>query len=130
MKKRTKNSKSNQKKDTLLGQSSLELHAEIDKLQQKIEDLTAFAKEARDRIEDLEIHVNLLTRLITTLCIEKMGMRVGVLKKLIKRIESEAVRDSQIMHLESLYNLPSSSESKIKPPKQAPAKGDPWDEIS
>jgi len=83
---------------------------------------------SKDRIEDAEIHINLLTRLITTLCIEKLGMRVGVLKRLLKRIEKEAIRDSQILHLESLYNLPHGSKKSHSTPKLP--KKDPWEDIS
>lgn len=86
--------------------------------------------ESEDRLQDIEIHINLLTRLITTLCIEKLGMRVGVLKRLIKKVEKEAIRDSQIMHLESLYQMPSNPADKKTPPTQSPSKNDPWDEIS
>ena len=108
---------------------SLEVHAELERLSKQIQDLTLAAKKSEDRIEDLEIHVHLLTRLVTTLCIEKLGMRVGVLKRMIQKIEKDAVRDSQIMHLESLYNMPGALD-KSKPNPKTPIKNDPWDEIA
>ncbi|HLD50327.1 MAG TPA: hypothetical protein VJC08_03940 [bacterium] len=77
----------------------------------------------------MEIHLNLITRLLTTLCVEKFGMRIGVLKRLIKRIEKEAIRDSQIMHLETLYKMTPPSDKKGPSPRPF-QKDDPWDEIS
>ena len=109
--------------------ASLSLYSEFTHLKNHIEKLWEIAERQEDRLEDIEIHVNLLTRLLTTLCVEKLGMRIGVLKRLIKRIEKEAIRDSQIFHLESLYNLP------VHPEKKSPAsphtpKRDPWEDIS
>ncbi len=82
-----------------------------------------------ERLTDLEVHMNLLARLLTTLCIEKLGIRVGALKRLVRRIEKEAVRDSQIMELESLYKL-SEGIAKKMPQAHIKPKGDPWDQIS
>ncbi|HXV27671.1 MAG TPA: hypothetical protein VD913_01765, partial [bacterium] len=82
-----------------------------------------------ERLEDAEIHINLLTRLITALCVEKLGMRIGVLKRLLKRIEKEAIRDSQILHLESLYKL-SHHPEKRSSTSPHPPKRDPWEDIS
>jgi len=102
----------------------------------KIEDLKKEALKsaearliAEKRFLAIEVHLNLLTRLLTTLCIEKFGIRALALKRLVRRIEKEASRDSQIMELESLYGL-----STIPPKKtlSAPIKGkdDPWEQIS
>lgn len=111
--------------------ASLEVQNVIETMLKQLRQLHGFSKDAGDRLEDLEIHVSLLTRLMTTLCMEKLGMKVGVLKRMIKRIEKEAVRDSQIMHLESLYNLPQSQAPKPPQPyAPPPTKADPWDEIS
>ena len=104
----------------------LTLHSELAAIKKNLETLNESAEKHEERIQDIEIHINLLTRLLTTLCIEKFGMRVGVLKRLIKRIEKEAVRDSQIHHLETLYKLPAHSDKKGHPP----SKNDPWEEIS
>ncbi len=108
---------------------ALTLWDELSALKRDNEKLTKTFEDLQARLEDTEIHVNLLTRLLTTLCVEKLGMRVGVLKRLLKRIEKEAIRDSQILHLESLYNLPHHPEKKTSPTKR-PKKGDPWEEIS
>lgn len=117
-----------------LVKNALSLHDELTALKKDAKKLSGENKTLQERVQDIEIHVNLLTRLLTTLCIEKFGMRVGVLKRLIKRIEKEAIRDSQILHLESLYNLSpgaAAEEKKNEPPPSAPpAKNDPWEDIS
>mgnify|MGYP001225702168 CR=1 FL=1 len=82
-----------------------------------------------DRLTDLEVHVSLLARLLTTLCIEKMGIQVGALRRLVRRVEKEALRDSQIMELESLYKL-SHGHSKKTSAAPTKAKDDPWEQIS
>lgn len=112
--------------------NALELSAEISDIRDMLEGLGDQANEIGERVQDIEIHVNLLTRLLTTLCIEKFGVRVGVLKRLIKRIEQEAIRDSQISHLESLYNLSSPPGKKKKKPKDGKnlKNDDPWEDIS
>lgn len=110
-------------------EDAMKHQGELAQIKTHIDRLWDFAEKSDERLQDIEIHVNLLTRLFTTLCIEKFGMRVGVLKRMIKRIEKEAIRDSQILHLESLYNLPFHSHKK-KSSSEAPPKNDPWDEIS
>ena len=109
-------------------QGELSSHSEIARLKKQIEKLWEFAEKSEEKVQDIEIHLNLLTRLLTTLCVEKFGMRIGVLKRLIKRIEKEAIRDSQILHLETLYKLPPHSDKKGQP--QPPSKNDPWEDIS
>ncbi|MBU9889662.1 MAG: hypothetical protein KTQ49_07330 [Candidatus Omnitrophica bacterium] len=83
---------------------------------------------SQKRLLDIEIHLNLLTRLLTTLCIEKFGMKVLTFKRLIRRIEKEASRDSQILELESLYSLTDPGVKKTSGPHKR--KEDPWDQIS
>ena len=109
--------------------NALSIYTQTNQLKRQIEKLLVQITGYRERIEDTEIHINLLTRLITTLCVEKLGMRIGVLKRLLKRIEKEAIRDSQILHLESLYNLPHQHQKKA-PPAVKPPKEDPWEDIS
>ncbi len=109
---------------------SVALNSEFAYLRKHVEKLWEYTEKSEERLQDIEIHLNLLTRLLTTLCIEKFGMRIGVLKRLIKRIEKEAIRDSQILHLESLYKLSPQSEKKGQGPPTSPSKNDPWEEIS
>ena len=109
----------------------LTFYTDLSQLKRHLERVTTNQSKLEERLQDVEIHVNLLTRLLTTLCIEKFGMRVGVLKRLIKRIEKEAIRDSQILHLESLYKLPVLPEKKNQNNQGGTAAGsDPWEEIS
>jgi len=83
----------------------LPVYTEIAKLKKVILDLGK-EKEAIDgRTQELEIHMSLMIRLLTTLCIEKFGMRVGVLKRLIKQAEQDAIRDSQIIQLENWFKM-------------------------
>ncbi len=132
MKKRAKSQKKKLlSKKTAVQEDTLPLYSHLSQFRKDMEQIRELLNKMDERTSDLEIHVNLLTRLLTTLCIEKLGMRVGVLKRLLKRIENEAVRDSQILHLESLYNLPSQTPDK-KPsasPKTPPEK-DRWEDIS
>ena len=102
------------------------LKAEVDYLKKHLDKLWGHAHDASERLQDLEVHLNLLTRLLTALCVEKLGIRLGVLKRMIKRIEKEVIRDSQILHLESLYQLPHSP-SKAQPPKGHSE--DRWEDI-
>jgi len=110
---------------------ALSMHEEIVRLNKALEKSDDSIESLEERVQDIEIHMNLLTRLLTTLCIEKFGMRIGVLKRLIKRIEKEAIRDSQILHLESLYSLPSNASKRKNNSSSRPSpKDDPWDDIS
>lgn len=127
--KRSKKESAARKKAGGALKDALSLYAKLADLKKEMAKTTEAGAETGGRLTDLEIHVNLLARLLTTLCIEKMGIRVGALQRLIKRIEKEAVRDSQIMELESLYKL---SHGHLKKAPSAPPKPkeDPWDQIS
>jgi hypothetical protein len=93
----------------------LSLYAKIADLKKEMAQAEEGGERAVDRLTDLEVHVNLLARLLTTLCLEKWGIKADALKRLVRRVEKEAVRDSQIMELESLYKL-----SHGAPPKTPP----------
>jgi hypothetical protein len=127
--------KSSKKKEVEIGNAagSLAFHTDLAHLKKQIQKLLEQTTKADERIQDLEIHVNLLTRLLTTLCVEKFGMRIGVLKRLIKRIEKEAIRDSQISHLEALYKMSATTDKKNQDKNSGPSatgKNDPWEDIS
>ena len=107
----------------------LSLYAKLADLKKEMAKSAEAGEKADDRLTDLEVHVNLLARLLTTLCLEKLGIRVGALKRLVRRVEKEAVRDSQIMELESLYRLSHGSPKKAPSPIVKP-KDDPWEQIS
>ena len=110
-------------------ENTLSFHDTVVSLQNRVNKLSEDFQKSDERIQDIEIHLNLLTRLLTTLCVEKFGMRIGVLKRLIKRIEKEAIRDSQILHLETLYKMSPPSDKKGPPPFPF-SKNDPWEDIS
>lgn len=128
-KRRIKTTQKAKKRRPLKPADLLDYHTEVHQLKKSMQKLWDLLAQSDERIQDLEVHVNLITRLITTLCVEKLGMRIGVLKRLIKRIEKEAIRDSQILHLEELYKMPSRADKKTPTP-QPPGKNDPWEEIS
>ncbi|HOG24277.1 MAG TPA: hypothetical protein PK590_06480 [Candidatus Omnitrophota bacterium] len=107
----------------------LSLYAQVLDLRNHLKETLAKKVRNEDRITDLEIRVNLLTRLLTTLCIERFGFRVATLRRLVKRIESQALRDSQIYELELLYKKSSlTPKKKASLAKENPE--DPWRKIS
>ena len=110
-------------------QEVLSLYSKLADLKKEMTKVAEGGERAEDRLTDMEIHVNILARLLTTLCIEKLGLRMGALKRLVRRVEEEAARDSQIMELESLYKL-SHGNSKKPSSTSAKPKDDPWDQIS
>ena len=107
----------------------LSLYAKLADIKKEMDAVAEGGERAGDRLTGLEVHVNILARLLTTLCIEKLGIHIGALKRLVRRVEKEAVRDSQIMELESLYKL-SRGDLKKAPSTHAKPKDDPWEQIS
>ena len=77
-----KKKKVNKKKisDISVAASSLIFHTDLAHIKKQAQKLTDQLVKSDERIQDLEIHVNLITRLLTTLCVEKFGMRIGVLQ--------------------------------------------------
>ena len=102
--------------------------SELDYLKKHLDKLWERSQDASERLQDIEVHVNLLTRLVTALCVEKLGMRIGVLKRLIKKIEKEVIQETQIHHLESLYKLPHHPSKNPHPLKGESE--DRWEDIS
>ena len=128
-KKRSRKSRSGSKRAGGAFKEVLSLYAKLADLKREMGKVTESGERADDRLTDIEIHVNILARLLTTLCIEKLGIRIGALRRLVRRVEKEAVRDSQIMELESLYKL-SHGNLKKTPSANARPKDDPWEQIS
>lgn len=125
-----KSVKSKQIKKNHSSENPLPVYTEIAKLKKVVHDLGKEKETLETRTQELEIHMSLMIRLLTTLCIEKFGMRVGVLKRLIKQAEEEAIRDSQIIQLENWFQMsPKPKKDKPQnPPPETP--GDPWENIS
>lgn len=120
------------KKKNDLG-NPLPVYTEIAKLKKIMQQLGKDKEVLETRTQELEIHMSLMIRLLTTLCIEKFGMRVGVLKRLIKQAEEEAIRDSQIIQLENWFQMsPRPKKDKPQNPPSPPeaSSGDSWEDIS
>jgi hypothetical protein len=81
------------------------LNEAVDYMKKHVDKLWDYSAEAKDRLHDLEVQVNLTTRLLTALCLEVLHMRPRALRRLIKQVEQEALADSQITHLEELFKL-------------------------
>lgn len=105
----------------------LSLYTKLADLRKEISKLAEGEDQANNRLTSLEIHVNILARLLTMLCIEKLGIRIETLMRFVHRVEKETVRDSQIMELESLYKLSHGKKPPLAGPKH---RDDPWDQIS
>lgn len=97
------------------------LHEHLNYVKKHLDKLWEYATDAKDRLQDLEIQVNLLTRLVTTLCLEVLKINPKALSRLIKKVEKEAIADSQVMHLEELFRLEHPSKKEDEP---RPRKGD------
>jgi hypothetical protein len=74
------------------------IHKHIDKLWEHV-------VVTNERIGNLEAQVNLLSRLVTTLCIEKLGIKLRSFKRLVCRLEQEAIADSEIRDLQELFQI-------------------------
>lgn len=88
-----------------------ELHHQLDYLRKHVDKFWEHVNATNERLQDLEIQVNLISRLITLICIEKLGMKLKMFRRLVRRVEKETITDLQIHHLEELYRL----EPKKKP---------------
>ena len=86
----------------------------LDYIKKHLDKLWEFVAETNERLVDLEVQSNLMTRLVTTLCVERLKINSDQLTKLIRKIEKEAIDDSQVLHLEQLYNLQHKEEKKAK----------------
>ena len=78
---------------------------ELDYIKKHLDKIWEYVAESSDRLQNLEVQMNLLGRLVTALAVEKLNMRLSALRRLIRRIEKETIEDSQIRHLEELYRL-------------------------
>lgn len=90
---------------TELLKENREIRHRLDYVSKHLDKLWEHVATTNERLQDLEIYMNILSRLITTLCIEKMGMKLTSLKQILKRIQDDAIADSQVSYLEDLYRL-------------------------
>lgn len=82
-----------------------EMKRDFDYFKKHLDKIWEHISVTNDRLQNLEVQVNLLSRLVATLAVEKLGMKTFHLIRLIRRIEKEAVTADQIQHLEDLYKL-------------------------
>ncbi|MFA5159187.1 MAG: hypothetical protein WC484_01625 [Candidatus Omnitrophota bacterium] len=128
-KKHSKKAKPASKKTEGALKEVLSLYAQLADLKKEMGKVAENRVRADSRLADIEIHVNILARFLTTLCIENLGIRIGALRRLVRRVEKDAVRDSQITELESLYKL-SHENLKKASSVNTKHKDDPWEQIS
>lgn len=81
------------------------LHAGLEYTKKHLDKLWEFALDTNERLQSVEVEISLLTRFLTSICLEKMNMDLRTFKKYIKRAEKEALDDSQVVHLEQMFNL-------------------------
>lgn len=84
-------------------------------LKKHVDKLWADANDAKKRLHDLEIHADLMERLVVALALQKMGMRLSELRHLIRVVEKEAIADSEVVQLEQLFNMPAKKSKDINP---------------
>ena len=76
------------------------VHKHLDKLWEHV-------AVTNQRLDNVEVQLNLLSRLVTILCIENLGMKLGTFKRLVRRLEKETIADSEIRDLQDLFELKS-----------------------
>ncbi len=74
-------------------------------IKQHLEKLWQIYHDLETRMHDTEVQVNLLTRLLTTLSLEHLQIDLRHFRRLIRRMEKELEIDSEIAHLEDLFQL-------------------------
>ena len=102
----------------------------FDYVKQHLKKLWDAHNQQEERINDSEIQVNLLTRLMTTICLERLGIRLSEFRKLIRRTEKELADDSEIAQLEGLFaldtkNTKDTGDTAKKPPRRRNRKTPP-----
>ena len=84
-----------------------EVHHDIKYIHKHLDKLWEHVHGTNQRLQILETQVNLVSRLLTTLCIENFDMRLSEFRKLIRRIEKEAIADSEVRNLQDLFRMES-----------------------
>ena len=75
----------------------------VEKEKSRLEKLDAQRDGIRER--QRAIQQEILKRLVTALSVEKMQVSVGILKRMVKKIEKEIIEEYQISELEDLFKL-------------------------
>lgn len=94
------------------------LKEEISYIKKHLDKIWEHVSQTNERLQNLEIQVNLLSRLVVNLAIEKMNMRTFTLMKMIRKIEKQFITEGQIQDLEKLYQL---GQTRVQKPKNGPS---------
>lgn len=98
-----------------------QLRHELEYYKKHFDKLWEHVSVSNDRLQHLEVQANLATRFLVVLCLEKLKMPLGALRKLIRRVEREALEDSQIDYLEQLFRM--ETKEPPHPPRHPPSGG-------
>ncbi|GEM_PF-3527790 len=102
---------------------SARLDNDLQYLRKHLDKLWEFANDANGRIHDLEVHADLMQRLVVALALEKIGTDLHELRRLIRQAEKEAIADSEVFQLEELFKMPPRKPSHNKLSKKKRRKG-------
>ncbi len=90
------------------------MKGEIAYLKKHVDKFWEHVSMTNERLQDLEIQVNLLNRLISALALEKLNMKTFGLVKMIRKIEKQVVAEDQIQNLEKQFKLNHPRKDKFK----------------
>jgi hypothetical protein len=79
------------------------LNSEIKYNRKHLDKIWENISEIRDRLQNLELHMNFDTRLLSIICSEQLNLKGGEIIKLVKRIKKEIEKDIQIKFLKDLF---------------------------
>lgn len=88
-----------------MGRAIADLEHDIKYIHKHLDKLWEHVAHTNGRLQALETQVNLVSRLLTTLCIENFDMRLSEFRRLIRRIEKEAIADSEVRTLQDLFKI-------------------------
>jgi len=91
--------------ETLLLREAGLRQQDVDYLRKHLDKIWEHVVSTQDRLQDLEIQGNLLTRLLSTIALERIGMSSFSLMRTIKRVEKETIAADQIALLERIFKL-------------------------
>ncbi len=92
-----------------LSKQAVDTHHDIRYVHKHLDKLWEHVAQTNERLGHIEAQINMLSRLVTTLCIEKLGIRLKSFKRLIQRLEQEAIADSEIRDLQELFSMEQSN---------------------
>ena len=75
-------------------------------LKRRVAKLWRVAAAHQRQIENVEIHSDLMQRIIVMLALKKLKMRLSELRRFVRMAEKEAIAESEVLQLERLFGLP------------------------